>query len=568
MIPINISVTGHRDLSEDCIDRCREGICSIISDIKAKYSDSPINLLTGMAEGADMLAANAALELGCSITAVLAYKQEEFLRTFNNPENSENFYLLLEKADAVINIPVCHPHTRTEKRFSLLGEYLVQHSQLLIAVWDGAQSSRPGGTGDVVRMALEGVPHKESRSRLIMEAEDKIPVFYVKAKRDKTHREAEESQSADEGEDALYSVLYPDGFESGEKASRHYFGQLESINVYNRDSKKANAQKVDKAAEDLMGSEMIEKYPEINTLANEYATADTLAIKFQKKTIGWLKTLLMCGFLVFFWVTLFDEILPQYVNLLLLVPVFFGLCFLIYKYAQKSKIEMKYYEYRVLAESLRVQAFLKLGGVDEEVFEYYARKYESALGWILCALKNVSVQSVNTLAGKADKDRLALVYGRWIRAQQNYYTKQYYKTMKFLKKQKRLVIILFSLSMVFVALMYILQAIYGSPDIFSASGLSISDKSICLFMIDTLLAGGAIITGYIEKRQYNSQNAQYIRMIRIYNCGTEKYMQAVNNRDYKTAENLIKEIGIEALSENADWLLYNISSTMDLPIGK
>lgn len=82
-----------------------------------------------------------------------------------------------------------------------------------------------------------------------------------------------------------------------------------------------------------------------------------------------------------------------------------------------------------------------------------------------------------------------------------------------------------------------------------------------------MLAIGAILTAYSEKRQYDSQNAQYIRMINLFRQGAEEYEKAINEDNIENIKKLIKEIGIEAICENADWLTYNSSNTIDLSIG-
>jgi hypothetical protein len=86
-------------------------------------------------------------------------------------------------------------------------------------------------------------------------------------------------------------------------------------------------------------------------------------------------------------------------------------------------------------------------------------------------------------------------------------------------------------------------------------------------MIDILLAIGVVVTGYIEKRQLESQNTEYFRMIQIYRQGVKAFEGAMARGDEETMKYLFKEIGIEAISENADWVTYNSANTMDMPVG-
>ena len=55
MIPVNIALTGHRDLPEADIPLYKSKIKLILADIRAKYPNSEIQFLCGMAEGADTI---------------------------------------------------------------------------------------------------------------------------------------------------------------------------------------------------------------------------------------------------------------------------------------------------------------------------------------------------------------------------------------------------------------------------------------------------------------------------------------------------------------------------------
>lgn len=565
MIPINIAITGHRALALNEINRYRKAISDIIIKIKLQYANSSINLLTGMAEGADIIAAEEALKQGLNIIAVLPFKADEFIKTFNDKYYEEPFYSLIDKADKIIDLSELYPEAKGDNRYTKLGEYLVCKSQILIAVWDGNYNNKLGGTGDVVQMAINGVIEVEDSNHLIMDSYEKIPVYHI---------EVEDSKKRDVGLDCLidssqkdYKVLYPCGFSCVKEASKYYASRLGRLDEYNKDAKNVINKDTEQKEGFFLDTENRECHPQINSMIEEFSIADSLAIRYQKKTISRLKLVLFCGLLVFFWVTLFDEILPQLVNLLLMVPIFFGLSYVIYKQTLKRKVEAKYYEYRALAESLRVQIIWKLSNIEENAYNNYPRKYKSNLGWIISATSNISIGTKCASEETKMNNQSLLFFNKWVNNQLQFYQNRYIKTKKLLSKQRVSVVILFLLSMLFVVFMYLNQALFNFQDIMLSSSWIISFKSICLFSIDILLAIGAILTGYSEKRQYDSQNSQYIRMINIFRQGTEEYNKAIDEDNVENIKKLIKEIGIEAICENADWLTYNSSNTIDLPIG-
>ncbi len=82
MIPINIAITGHRDLLDNEMPLYTEKVTELIKEIQEKYPNTTIQILTGMAEGADILCAKIALDLGCSLVAVLPLSKEDFVKTF------------------------------------------------------------------------------------------------------------------------------------------------------------------------------------------------------------------------------------------------------------------------------------------------------------------------------------------------------------------------------------------------------------------------------------------------------------------------------------------------------
>jgi hypothetical protein len=56
-------------------------------------------------------------------------------------------------------------------------------------------------------------------------------------------------------------------------------------------------------------------------------------------------------------------------------------------------------------------------------------------------------------------------------------------------------------------------------------------------------------------------------MIQLYSQGISEYLKALNNQDEQQLRNIIREIGIESLAENADWVAYNRANAIDIPLG-
>ena len=102
--------------------------------------------LSSLAAGADQRFATAALELNIPVTAVLPMKgYERFLRG----RDHARYHELLARCDQLVLDGTGRPN----EAFLAAGRYIVDHCDILFAVWDGMPAGAMGGTGDVVEYA-------------------------------------------------------------------------------------------------------------------------------------------------------------------------------------------------------------------------------------------------------------------------------------------------------------------------------------------------------------------------------------------------------------------------------
>jgi hypothetical protein len=138
---MNVGVTGHRQ---------REGIewswvAQVLRAELAKLTGIR-KAFSSLAAGTDQVFADVALELGLPVTAVLPINAYE---RFFDAEGLAEYHRLL---------PLCkliqlRGSGYLEQGFFEAGKFIVDHSDLLIAVWDGAPARGQGGTADVVAYA-------------------------------------------------------------------------------------------------------------------------------------------------------------------------------------------------------------------------------------------------------------------------------------------------------------------------------------------------------------------------------------------------------------------------------
>ena len=162
-----VGITGHRKEAipepafaalrgrlTEVLETVAEQAASVRAEASEFFSDEPPRLLfvSPLADGADQIAAEAALELGFELQAVVPFDREQYRAELADDEARERFDRLLGRAACVLELPG-GPQDALEP-YVMAGLATVTHSDLLIAVWDGLPPRGRGGTGEVVRLAI------------------------------------------------------------------------------------------------------------------------------------------------------------------------------------------------------------------------------------------------------------------------------------------------------------------------------------------------------------------------------------------------------------------------------
>lgn len=145
---ITVAVTGHRDVIVtqtllDAIDTFFDTLCS-------KYSE--VRLLSPLAEGADRVVAEVFLshqkhKASCRLEVPLPMEELAYITSWSSI-SKKRYQRLCADAKKVYVIPKV-----IENPYENLGHYLVEHAQILLALWDGKENHKAGGTAEVVSYA-------------------------------------------------------------------------------------------------------------------------------------------------------------------------------------------------------------------------------------------------------------------------------------------------------------------------------------------------------------------------------------------------------------------------------
>lgn len=173
-LALTLGVVGHRPnrLPEGARDSVAAEIGRVLGvldgaagKVAARHTDlfapgdggSPVTVLTGLAEGADRLAAGQALSRGQPQAAVLAFAADEFEDDFKDAASRSEFRDLRNKAVPCLELP--GRRQAEDRAYEAAGRTILDNSDVVLAVWDGGPSAGRGGTTELIeRAARENIP--------------------------------------------------------------------------------------------------------------------------------------------------------------------------------------------------------------------------------------------------------------------------------------------------------------------------------------------------------------------------------------------------------------------------
>ena len=147
---LKIAVTGHRHITIS--EELENSIIAILVNLIDQFEESDIYLLCPLAEGSDQLVAKLAKRFSrIKLVVPLPLPMDDYLSDFDSENSKQQFSELLKIADDVMQLTAVQDH---QLAYHNLGEYLVNECDCLLAIWNGIYTSKIGGSGEVVKMAI------------------------------------------------------------------------------------------------------------------------------------------------------------------------------------------------------------------------------------------------------------------------------------------------------------------------------------------------------------------------------------------------------------------------------
>jgi hypothetical protein len=163
---VQIGVIGHRPnrLSPEIavgLPRQCERVLTAISQLAAEANDPLLHapgapllrIISPLAEGADRIVAAAGLAVGADLQCPLPFHAGEYSRDFKTAASKDEFNALLARASSVFEAD--GRRSAEAIAYERVGQMVIEQSDLLIVIWDGAPAAGRGGTAQMVGEALE-----------------------------------------------------------------------------------------------------------------------------------------------------------------------------------------------------------------------------------------------------------------------------------------------------------------------------------------------------------------------------------------------------------------------------
>jgi hypothetical protein len=580
LAPLVVGITGHRDIREEDRARLKEKVKEIFLKLHKDYNETPLILLSPLADGADRLAAEAALSahVGVRLVVPLPMPIDLYEMDFDNApvldtplatpaanRNSlEEFRTLLGKAETKFELDPAHGNTyekiaqpgpARDRQYELVGKYIAQQSQILIALWDGVDSNRVGGSASVVHFQIEGVPGPELCE---LEAPEGFPVYHILTPRLKN--------PYPQGQVLNLRTIYPKMFQGNDaqagKYYRNIFSRLNEFNNYVTRADHDLAKEIAKSKNYLLQNTRENELPvELGPALDRYAVADALAIRFQKRWFLAQVALHGLTFVAFLCFLLFADLPDHQLPFLLCSGgLVIGVLALRRMLFRKLALDTQHEDYRAMAEGLRVKFFWRLAGIKDAIADHYLGKQRSELDWIRNGFRGWNVAEGRQTHGKpesldddAKRNRLGFLRKYWIDDQLRYFRRAAERNLKFHEFIERVGIICM-IGVLALGFVLFVRALnyerYLEP---VAIGL------------EALLAAAAILHHFNNRMAFAEHAKQYQRMDSLFAHGSDLLRKFLECHDYQNAFQCVRNVGNEALTENGDWVLLHRERPLEVP---
>jgi hypothetical protein len=563
-VPLVVGVTGHRDLVPGEVPAIRGRVREFLEQLSQQYPDRDLTVMSALAEGADRLVSEEALELGLPVTVVLPMPRECYVEDFTNPEARREFERLCAAATDLFELPITPGNTvasirgagpNRARQYAQLGVFLSAHCHILLALWDGKHSDDLGGTAQVVRFhqddVMPGYTPRAAASRLTLTDDESDLVYHVVCSRWRANGAPEgglqplETWWFTRDESAPRTRELPQRY-------RHIF---ERTDEFNHDMAR-HADEIVRGGWPLLPQDWQSSLPKGLKDIDEICTAaDWLANRYQRLTLWTLRVvhafILLIGITYVSYTDLTGNRLLLFVLIGLMVAAG-GVGYV----AARGAWHRKYLDYRTLAEGLRVQFYwaaagVTSGNVTKFAHDNFLQSQDPDLGWIRNVMRVTGTEC--DVEPNADPKGLEFAIRDWIGdeagGQLGYFRRKTLDRIARRQATDRLSRLgLFASVVTLVVLLFV------------GAGVPVFVRQPLVYGVGCALLLIGIRQSYAKATGESEIIKQYEFMLRIFGNARRRIEGADNDGERRR---VLRILGDAALEEHAQWILMHRQRSVD-----
>ena len=577
-VPFVVGVTGHRDLLPDQVPVIRAAIRSLFEQLTAAHPGVRIQLLCSMADGADLLAAQVALDLGLGVLALLTFPEDICRADLLSEEARESFDFVMTRAER-LELPLAAGVTREsladgsrarDRQYQHAALLLARYCSLLLAIWDGKPTTHVAGSARVVDFRRRGLRlsdgHDLSPADVLLSASDNDLLFDIRCGR---------ATAAAGSTPAEVTIPGFSGAEVTPSPGRGTFELplslqrlLARTEQFNQDSQE-NRAGIASRGWPLTQADSGPQPAGLALLDQLFVQADFLGSLYRRRflyaiMVRYTLWAAMASLLFSF------EHVPsgaRGVSLILGVVAIFTVAQVHARRAHRYSWHRKYLDYRALAEALRVDYYWEVTGVrrrysGEFAHESFLQKQDAELEWIRAAMRSVSLR-VAMHPEQPSPAAFAVALRGWIgddtaagrHGQINYYGARSNHLAQVMHKLESVGRLMRGAGMV-LAIAVLADIVAG----FAGHSLGREEEHhYVLWGMALLTMFAGILESYLHERADRTLVRQYRYMHSLFGCAARE-LQAAGSLDDRL--DVLRSLGRACLTEHAQWTLAQRDRTI------
>lgn len=300
-------------------------------------------------------------------------------------------------------------------------------------------------------------------------------------------------------------------------------------------------------------------------LIDFYALADVSAGIFQSRTRRMVRLLFLIGFLAIAFLETYAHLWHEWPMLVLyLFMLALGGC--LYRRMKRGDHQGRWLDYRALAEALRVQIFWHVSGLTDCVADHYLQHFRGELDWVRHASRAVFLVAgensrVKKPSVRHDVETLKLIRQDWLQDQ-----------LKFFRKKAPLFSELEISAETTVRLAFLAAILFSGCHVWYHIATGHMSHPLVLATFGCLVIA-ALTEEYAEFSTWGVLSRKYRWMTSLFETANHRMDDVLNqagtpeNPDTGRIRRILFELGREALTENADWVVQHRQRPPMLPRG-